>query len=68
MIKPRRTGSSSESGAERIERTERALTDRGTVDREHRGDVVVAPPALQHELENGSLIGRERVEVRHGAA
>ncbi len=50
---------------ERVERAEGSLADGGAVDREHRGDLVVAAPALEHELKYGALVGRQAVKGGH---
>ena len=50
---------------ERVERAERALADRGAIDREHLCDLVVAAPALENELEYGALIWRQAVKGGH---
>ncbi len=55
-------------GAECVEGTGRALTNRGAVDREQACDVVIAASALEHELKHGALIGRESFQCGHREA
>ena len=52
--------------AERVERRKRPLAHAGAVDRQHPRDLVIRPSALEDQLENGALIGRQAVQRSHG--
>ncbi len=52
-------------GTECVERRQGPFAHRRPVDREHLCDLVVTAPALQHELQDGALVGRQAVEGGH---
>ena len=51
--------------SECVERRERAVADRGAVDRKQARDLVVVASALKHELENGALVAGKAVKRGH---
>jgi hypothetical protein len=46
---------------QRVERIQRPLANARAINRQHRRDVVVAAPLLQHELDHRALVGRKAV-------